>query len=72
MEQPEEKRDCPRMPHGQARTTSMCSQHFETQEQNGKRDQCLDQRARQNTQRMLESLFTRLGYTAVTVTFDSP
>jgi hypothetical protein len=32
----------------------------------------LDQRARDNTQRMLESLFTRLGYTTVTVTFDSP
>lgn len=32
----------------------------------------LDQRAKENTQRMLESLFTRLGYTSVTVTFDSP
>jgi Protein of unknown function (DUF4230) len=32
----------------------------------------LDQRAKQNTQRMLESLFTRLGYTAVTVNFDQP
>ena len=32
----------------------------------------LDQRAQQNTQRMLESLFTRLGYTTVTVKFDSP
>ena len=32
----------------------------------------LDQRAKQNTQRMLESLFTRLGYTSVTVTFDNP
>jgi hypothetical protein len=29
----------------------------------------LDQRARDNTQHMLESLFTRLGYTSVTVTF---
>jgi uncharacterized protein DUF4230 len=32
----------------------------------------LDQRARDNTQHMLESLFTRLGYTSVTVTFSSP
>ncbi|HEY0002122.1 MAG TPA: DUF4230 domain-containing protein [Actinoplanes sp.] len=32
----------------------------------------LDQRAKENTQRMLESLFTRLGYTSVTVTFDTP
>jgi hypothetical protein len=32
----------------------------------------LDERARQNTERMLESLFTRLGYTTVTVTFDKP
>lgn len=32
----------------------------------------LDQRARQNTERMLQSLFTRLGYTTVTVTFDTP
>jgi len=32
----------------------------------------LDQRAQQNTQRMLESLFTRLGYTSVTVRFDQP
>ncbi|MGK5680441.1 DUF4230 domain-containing protein [Actinoplanes sp. URMC 104] len=32
----------------------------------------LDERARQNTQRMLESLFTRLGYTTVTVKFGSP
>ena len=32
----------------------------------------LDQRARDNTQHMLESLFTRLGYTSVTVTFTSP
>ena len=32
----------------------------------------LDQRAKDNTQRMLESLFTRLGYTSVTVTFASP
>ena len=32
----------------------------------------LDQRARENTQRMLESLFTRLGYTSVTVTFGNP
>jgi hypothetical protein len=32
----------------------------------------LDQRARENTQRMLESLLTRLGYTSVTVTYSSP
>ncbi|KHD78463.1 DUF4230 domain-containing protein [Actinoplanes utahensis] len=32
----------------------------------------LDERARENTQRMLESLFARLGYTTVTVTFTSP
>ena len=32
----------------------------------------LDQRARDNTQHMLESLFTRLGYTSVTVTFSAP
>jgi hypothetical protein len=32
----------------------------------------LDQRAKDNTQHMLESLFTRLGYTSVTVTFDNP
>jgi hypothetical protein len=32
----------------------------------------LDQRARDNTQRMLESLFTRLGYTGVTVSFTTP
>jgi hypothetical protein len=32
----------------------------------------LDQRARDNTQHLLESLFTRLGYTSVTVTFSSP
>ncbi|MEU4622531.1 DUF4230 domain-containing protein [Actinoplanes sp. NPDC023801] len=32
----------------------------------------LDQRARENTQRMLESLFARLGYTTVTVTFAAP
>ena len=32
----------------------------------------LDQRAKENTQHMLESLFTRLGYTSVTVTFDTP
>ncbi|WP_250029100.1 DUF4230 domain-containing protein [Paractinoplanes maris] len=32
----------------------------------------LDERARQNTERMLESLFTRLGYSTVTVTFDKP
>ncbi|GIE81145.1 hypothetical protein Aph02nite_70950 [Actinoplanes philippinensis] len=32
----------------------------------------LDKRARENTQRMLESLFARLGYTTVTVSFASP
>jgi hypothetical protein len=32
----------------------------------------LDQRAKENTQRMLESLFTRLGYTSVDVTFTNP
>jgi hypothetical protein len=32
----------------------------------------LDQRARENTQHMLESLLTRLGYTTVTVTYDNP
>jgi hypothetical protein len=32
----------------------------------------LDQRARQNTERMLQSLFTRLGYTSVTVEFGQP
>jgi Protein of unknown function (DUF4230) len=32
----------------------------------------LDQRARENTQKMLESLLARLGYTSVTVTFDKP
>jgi hypothetical protein len=32
----------------------------------------LDQRARDNTEHMLESLFTRLGYTSVTVTFSTP
>jgi hypothetical protein len=32
----------------------------------------LDQRARENTQGMLESLFTRLGYTSVTVAFTTP
>jgi hypothetical protein len=32
----------------------------------------LDQRAKENTQRMLSSLFTRLGYTSVTVNFDQP
>jgi uncharacterized protein DUF4230 len=32
----------------------------------------LDQRARENTEKMLESLFARLGYTSVTVTFGSP
>ncbi|MEV7626232.1 DUF4230 domain-containing protein [Actinoplanes sp. NPDC089786] len=32
----------------------------------------LDERARENTQKMLESLLTRLGYTSVTVTFGSP
>jgi hypothetical protein len=32
----------------------------------------LDQRAKDNTQKMLSSLFARLGYTSVTVTFDNP
>ncbi|WP_239138607.1 DUF4230 domain-containing protein [Actinoplanes regularis] len=32
----------------------------------------LDQRAQQNTQLMLESLFSRLGYTSVKVTFTTP
>jgi len=32
----------------------------------------LDQRAETNTQKMLESLFTRLGYTSVSVTFTNP
>jgi hypothetical protein len=32
----------------------------------------LDQRAKDNTQKMLTSLFARLGYTSVTVTFDTP
>ena len=32
----------------------------------------LDQRARDNTQHMLESLFTRLGYTSVDITFTTP
>jgi hypothetical protein len=32
----------------------------------------LDQRAKDNTQKMLTSLFARLGYTSVTVTFDNP
>ncbi|MBB4738573.1 hypothetical protein BJY16_002032 [Actinoplanes octamycinicus] len=32
----------------------------------------LDQRAQQNTQLMLESLFVRLGYTSVKVTFTTP
>lgn len=32
----------------------------------------LDKRAQDNTQKMLTSLFARLGYTSVTVTFDSP
>lgn len=32
----------------------------------------LNRRAQENTQRMLESLFTRLGYTSVTVTFNNP
>lgn len=32
----------------------------------------LDQRAQQNTQAMLESLFVRLGYTSVKVTFTNP
>jgi len=32
----------------------------------------LDQRAKDNTQKMLESLFTRLGYTTVTVNWSTP
>jgi hypothetical protein len=32
----------------------------------------LDDRAKANTEKMLESLFTRLGYTSVTVTFSNP
>ena len=32
----------------------------------------LDQRAKDNTEKMLQSLFARLGYTSVTVTFDKP
>jgi uncharacterized protein DUF4230 len=32
----------------------------------------LDQRAKDNTEKMLTSLFARLGYTSVTVTFDNP
>ena len=32
----------------------------------------LDQRAKDNTQHLLESLFTRLGYTSVTVEFGNP
>jgi hypothetical protein len=32
----------------------------------------LDQRARENTQKMLESLLARLGYTSVTVTYANP
>jgi uncharacterized protein DUF4230 len=32
----------------------------------------LNTRAQENTQRMLTSLFTRLGYTSVTVTFSNP
>jgi uncharacterized protein DUF4230 len=32
----------------------------------------LDQRAKDNTQRMLESLFTRLGYTSVSVVYSNP
>jgi hypothetical protein len=32
----------------------------------------LDQRARENTQKMLESLLARLGYTTVTVTYANP
>ena len=32
----------------------------------------LDRRARENTQKMLESLLGRLGYPSVTVTFDNP
>jgi Protein of unknown function (DUF4230) len=36
------------------------------------RNSGLDQRARENTQKMLQSLLGRLGYTSVTVTFASP
>jgi hypothetical protein len=32
----------------------------------------LDQRARENTQKMLESLLNRLGYTPVTITWSNP
>ena len=32
----------------------------------------LDQRARENTQKMLESLLARLGYTSITVTYANP
>ncbi len=32
----------------------------------------LDQRAKDNTQKMLTSLFARLGYTSVTVTYNNP
>jgi uncharacterized protein DUF4230 len=32
----------------------------------------LDQRAKDNTEKMLTSLFTRLGYTSIKVTFDNP
>jgi hypothetical protein len=32
----------------------------------------LDQRARENTQKMLVSLLSRLGYTSVTVTWSTP
>jgi hypothetical protein len=32
----------------------------------------LDQRAKDNTEKMLESLFARLGYTTVTVAYDNP
>jgi hypothetical protein len=32
----------------------------------------LDQRAKENTQKMLTSLLTRLGYTSVTVTWSNP
>ncbi|GAA2491707.1 DUF4230 domain-containing protein [Winogradskya humida] len=32
----------------------------------------LDQRAQANTEKMLQSLFVRLGYTTVTVSFDKP
>lgn len=36
------------------------------------RESGLDERARENTQKMLESLLARLGYTSVTVTFANP